>query len=236
MLTLLYVLFVSAFAYVSWQAFRVYHVGRSSYALLLLFVLVGLVYDTLTILIGRFVGEGEALKSLNGGRYLVHALVTPALIIFAFGVLRNAGIPWAQTRASHTIVCVFATLLIAIGVYEDVFALDLRVREVAGTVRYVNEGGMKGPPIPAMLSIFFLIGAGLVLWRRTGWLLLAAGSLFMLIAAGVGTGDRFYLGNLGEIALSAVSVLTARRFLSRQPEIHSQETARSKLVPIDDHS
>lgn len=214
MLTLFYVLFVAAFSYLTWQSLNVYRSRHSSYGLLLLFVLIGLVYDTLIILTGRFIGEGELLKILNVGRFLVHALVTPVMMIFAFGVLRQAGIRWAQSRASHVVVCVLSALLIALGVYEDVLALDLDLRVVADTVRYANEGGMKGPPIPAMFTIFFLIGAGLFLWRSTGWWLLATGSFAMLIAAGLGMGDRFYVGNLGEVVLGAANVLTARKFLS----------------------
>lgn len=214
MLTILYVVFVAAFAYLTWQTVGLYQNKRSSYTLLLLIVLAGLAYDTLVILIGRFVGEGDLLKTLNAGRYLVHGFVTPAMMIFGFGVLRSAGVTWAQSRTAHIIVCVLTTLLIALGVYSDVIALELQSRAVLDTLRYVNEGGVKGPPIPAILTIIFLIVAGVSLWRTTGWWRLAAGALFMFLAAGMGMGDTFYIGNLGEVALGISNVLTARKFLS----------------------
>lgn len=214
MLTILYIVFVAAFAYLTWQSVGVYRSKRSSYALLLLIVLAGLAYDTLIILIGRFIGAGDLLKTLNAGRYLVHGLATPAMIIFGFGILRNAGVKWAQSRTTHIVVCVATTLLIALGVYEDVLALDLQTKTVMDTLRYTNEGGMKGPPIPAMLTIVFLIVAGISLWRKTGWWWLAAGAIFMFIAAGAGMGDMFYIGNLGEVVLGLGNVLTARKFLS----------------------
>ncbi|MBM4425798.1 MAG: hypothetical protein FJ031_01025 [Chloroflexi bacterium] len=214
MLTVLYIVFVAAFAYLTWQSVGVYQSKRSSYALLLLIVLAGLAYDVLIILLGRFIGEGDLLKTLNAGRYLVHGLATPTMIIFGFGILRNAGVQWAQSRTTHIVVCVVTTLLIALGVYEDVLALDLQTKTVLDTLRYTNEGGMKGPPIPAMLTIVFLIVAGISLWRKTGWWWLAAGSIFMFIAAGAGMGDMFYIGNLGEIVLGLGNVLTARKFLS----------------------
>lgn len=214
MLTILYVVFVAAFAYLTWQTVGLYRNKRSSYTLLLLIVLAGLAYDTLIILLGRFIGEGSLLKTLNAGRYLVHGLATPAMIVFGFGVLRNAGVKWAQSRTTHIVVCVFTTLLIALGVYSDVIALELQSRTVMDTLRYVNEGGMKGPPIPAILTIIFLIVAGISLWRNTGWRWLAAGSIFMFIAAGAGMGDTFYIGNLGEVVLGIGNVLTARKFLS----------------------
>lgn len=214
MLTVLYIVFVAAFAYLTWQSVGVYQSKRSSYALLLLIVLAGLAYDVLIIFIGRFIGEGDLLKTMNAGRYLVHGLATPAMIIFGFGVLRNAGVQWAQSRMTHIVICVVVTLLIALGVYEDVLALDLQTKSVLDTLRYTNEGGMKGPPIPAMLTILFLIVAGISLWRKTGWWWLAAGSIFMFIAAGAGMGDMFYIGNLGEVVLGIGNVLTARKFLS----------------------
>lgn len=214
MLTVLYIVFVAAFAYLTWQSVGVYRSKRSSYALLLLIVLAGLAYDTLIILIGRFIGAGDLLKTLNAGRYLVHGLATPAMIIVGFGILRNAGVKWAQSRTTHIVVCVVTTLLIALGVYEDVLALDLQTKTVLDTLRYTNEGGMKGPPIPAMLTIIFLIVAGISLWRKTGWWWLAAGAIFMFIAAGAGMGDMFYIGNLGEVVLGIGNVLTARKFLS----------------------
>jgi hypothetical protein len=214
MLTVLYIVFVAAFAYLTWQSVGVYQSKRTSYSLLLLIVLAGLAYDVLIIFIGRFIGEGDLLKTLNAGRYLVHGLATPAMIIFGFGVLRNAGVQWAQSRTTHIVICVVVTLLIALGVYEDVLALDLQTKTVMDTLRYTNEGGMKGPPIPAMLTILFLIVAGISLWRNTGWWWLAAGSIFMFIAAGAGMGDMFYIGNLGEVVLGIGNVLTARKFLS----------------------
>jgi hypothetical protein len=214
MLTVLYIVFVAAFAYLTWQSVGVYQSKRSSYALLLLIVLAGLAYDVLVILLGRFIGAGDLLKTLNAGRYLVHGLATPAMIIFGFGILRNAGVQWAQSRTTHIVVCVVTTMLIALGVYEDVLALDLQTKTVMDTLRYTNEGGMKGPPIPAMLTIVFLIVAGISLWRKTGWWWLAAGAIFMFIAAGAGMGDMFYIGNLGEIVLGLGNLLTARKFLS----------------------
>lgn len=214
MLTVLYFVLVAVFAYQTWQSFGIYQSKRSSYALLLLIVTAGLAYDALIIGLGRFIGEGELLKALNAGRYIVHGLATPFIIIFGFGALRNAGVQWAQSRTTHIIVCVFTTLLIALGVYEDVLALDLQTKINMDILRYTNEGGLKGPPIPAMLTILFLIVAGISLWRNTGWWWLLAGALLMLVAAGVGMGDLFYIGNVGEMLLGVGNILTARKYLS----------------------
>ena len=214
MLTVLYIVFVALFVYLTWQTVGVYQNKRLSYTLLLLIVLAGLSYDVLIILLGRFIGEGDLLKALNAGRFIVHGFATPIMTIFGFGVLRHAGVKWAQSRTTHIVVCVFTTLLIALGVYEDALTLDLQTKTVMDILRYTNEGGIKGPPIPAMLTIVFLIVAGISLWRKTGWWWLAAGAIFMFIAAGAGMGDMFYIGNLGEVVLGIGNVLTARKLLS----------------------
>ncbi|GIK55681.1 MAG: hypothetical protein BroJett015_13440 [Chloroflexota bacterium] len=214
MLTILYLILAIVFAYLVWQAARIYQAKNSSYTLLLLIVLIGLLYDVLVILAGRFLGEGVLLERLNAGRYAIHALITPALIVFGFGVLRLAGVPWAQGRAAHTVVCLFATALIILGLYSDVLAFVPASRTVMDTLRYVNVGGIKGPPVPALLTIIFLIAAGFSLWRQTGWWLLAGSALLMFVAAALGMGRTFFIGNIGEVVLGLGCMLTARKFLT----------------------
>jgi hypothetical protein len=214
MLTALYVVYVAVFTWLSWQSWQVYKSKRVSYALLLLLVTVGLTYDVAVILLGRFIGEGDLLWLLNAGRFAIHGLFTPMIMIFGFGVLRYAGVGWAQSRTGHIVVCVVATLLIMVGVYEDILALSLEARTAVDTLRYVNIGGIPGPPIPSFITILFLIVVGISLWRNTGWPWLALGSIAMLFLAGIGVGDRFFIGNIGEIVFITANIWTARKFLT----------------------
>lgn len=211
MLTALYLILSALFVVLVWQVSKL---KRDNYVLLLWLVLAGLFYDTLIIGIGKFIGEGDLLKTLNAGRFYVHALLTPAMMIFGFGVLRKAGVKWAQGKTAHIVLCVITTLLIGLGAYSDILQLDLQTKTVADTLRYVNEGGIKGPPLPAILTIIFLIVAGILLWRNTGWKWLAIGGVLMFIAAGAGMGDMFYIGNLGEVILGFANVATAKKYLS----------------------
>ncbi len=211
MLTALYMILSALYVFLLWQVLKL---KRNSYVLIFSLVLTGLFYDTLIIGTGKFLGEGDLLKTLNAGRFYVHALLTPTLMIFGFGVLRKAGANWAQGRAAHLLVCIVTTLLVVLGAYSDILQLDLQAITVADTLRYVNEGGIKGPPIPAILTIIFLFIAGISLWRNTGWTWLAMGGLLMFIAAGAGMGELFYLGNLGEVILGFANAATARKFLS----------------------
>ncbi len=211
MLTALYMILSALFVFLIWQVSKI---KWNNYVLIFSLVLTGLFYDALIIGIGKFLGEGDLLKTLNAGRFYVHALLTPIMMIFGFGVLRKAGANWAQGKTAHLILCIATTLLVALGAYSDILQLDLQAKTIADTLRYVNEGGIKGPPIPAILTIIFLIVAGISLWRNTGWKWLAIGGILMFIAAGAGMGELFYIGNLGEVILGFANVATARKFLS----------------------
>ena len=211
MLTILFLVLTAVFVGLIWQTVTM---KQSSYMVLLWLVLIGLFYDNLIIGIGQFVGEGSLLETLSVGRFWIHALLTPTMIIFGFGVLRRAGIPWAQGRTAHTLICVVATLLILLGAYSDILRLDLYSTPSANILRYRNEGGLPGPPLPAIVSIIFLIGYGVSLWRNRAWPWLAVGAMLMFAAAGLGLGERFYIANIGELLLSLGNVYTARKFLT----------------------
>jgi hypothetical protein len=177
------------------------------YALLVLIVVFGLAYDNFAIAAGGFVPQGDLLKWLNAPRYWVHALVTPAMIIAAFGALRMTGSKFAQSKTWHGVFCVLATALIALGSYTDILNLTLEPTTEAGLTRYVNTFEfLKGPPIPAVLTVLVVLIFGGVLWRNAKFPWLFFGALIMFGAAGV-TGMPI-VQNIGEIAFAAGLVVT----------------------------
>lgn len=174
----------------------------SWYAMLVLIVVYGLAYDNLVIAAGAMLGEGDLTKAINWPRYAIHALFTPAMMIAAFGMLRRADVRWAQGRVAHTIVCVLATALILFGGYGDILNLHLVPQSANGVLRYVNDFEfMKGPPLPAVLTIIVVLAFGGFLWRQIKWPWLFIGAAIMFISAGL---MRIpLLPNLGEIAFAA---------------------------------
>ncbi len=211
MLTALYAFYTLALLTCLVFAVRWWRVRPTSYGVLFLVVLAGLVYDNLIIALGARVGEGDLLKTLSAGRFYLHGLLTPVLVIFAFGVLRQAGVGWAQSGWAHALVCLVASALIGYGVYRDIILLDLQPVVQLDILRYTSAGS-KGPPIGSIGTILVLIGLGASLWRKTGWLWLALGALAMFVAAGVGTGERLFLANLGEVILGISLLVTGLRF------------------------
>jgi hypothetical protein len=179
----------------------------SWYAVLILIVVYGLAYDNLAIAAGATLGEGDLTKTLNWPRYAIHTLFTPTMMIAAFGIARRAGVRWAQGRAAHTTVCVVATAMILLGSYVDILNLHLVPQSADGVLRYVNDFEfMKGPPIPAVLTISVVLVFGGFLWRQIKWPWLFVGAVVMFISAGF---MRFPIAqNLGEIAFAAGLVFT----------------------------
>lgn len=186
---------------------RAYLKYRSWYTLLVLIVVYGLAYDNLAIGAGAFLGAGALTQALNWPRYAIHALFTPTMMIAAFGALRRVGIQWAQGRTVHLIVCVVATALILLGSYTDILNLHLVPQTADGVLRYVNDFEfIKGPPIPAVLTIIVVLVFGGFLWREIKWPWLFIGALLMFLGAGA---MRIPLAqNFGELAFAGSLVST----------------------------
>lgn len=177
------------------------------YALLTLIVVYGLAYDNLSVAAGAILREGDLLRALNVPRYLIHALTTPTMIISAFGALRLTGSKFAQSKLWHTVTCVVATLLIALGSYENIFKLTLAPEVENGVTRYINTFELfKGPPIPAVTTVILALIFGIVLWKNAKfpWLFIASALEF----AAAGAMGFLLLQNIGEIAFAAGLVAT----------------------------
>jgi len=180
------------------------------YALLVLIVVYGLSYDNIVLASGAVLGEGGTLKALHAPRFWVHALFTPAMIIAAFGALRMTGSNFGKSKTAHIVICVIATALIALGSYIDILKLDLVYESESGIFKYVNQFVlMPGPPIPAVMTILFVLVFGVMMWRNIKWPWLFVGSLLMFIAAPMASIPIFQ--NVGEIAFAAGLVTTQIR-------------------------
>lgn len=180
---------------------------RNRYAWIPLGVMYGLVYDNLVIAAGSWLGEGALLQGLNVPRFVIHALLTPLLGIFAVGAARRAGLAWAQSRAVHAAFCLVAAALVAWGAYWEILRLELAPARFYDTLRYINAGAPPGPPLAPVLTIVILIGVGALLWRQARWPWLCLGGAAMFLAAGAGA-RLVAVGNLGEIAMTGALLAT----------------------------
>ncbi|HUN23955.1 MAG TPA: hypothetical protein PK299_12575 [Anaerolineales bacterium] len=211
-MSILFLVITAIMLYLTVQAFQIWQSSKQWIALICAAVALGIAYDNLIVGIGMWVGEGSLLQSLNLPRYVFHAILTPMMAIFGFGLLRRAGIKWAQSPIAMAIVCLVATALIALGLYTDVFAGTLHLANEFGTLRYGSDSPIPGPPIPAVLTIVILMVCGLVLAIQRKWWYLLLGAVVMFVAAGAGAGI-FWIANLGEVLLTYTNVESAKRWI-----------------------
>lgn len=148
-------------------------------------VLFGLIYDNGIIALGRFIGEGALLENLNAMRYWIHALLTPALVLFSLGTLRAAEVEWARKQwALYTAITAFV-LLVAIEIWQVTWGAELAPVREYGVLKYASIEEAAGPPIMILLVSAALLIAGLIVWKKAGWPWMFVGSVIMGIGSGV---------------------------------------------------
>jgi hypothetical protein len=188
-------------------SFRLFQRNRSIYALSIMVVIAGLVYDNGVIALGWAIGEGSLLLEISRPRFLFHALLTPLFIVCALDMAARGGVGWAQRRSVQTAAWIAAFALIAFGVFRQYLSLNLVPNTVWGVLRYTEAH--TSPPIAAILTIIVMIGIGAALWRKTGFAWLCLGAVIMFLGAAVPTrivGPS--LGNAVEIVLCTALLMT----------------------------
>lgn len=183
-------------------------VRHSTHTWLVAIVAAGLVYDNGIVALGSTLGAGDLLYALNYPRFVVHALVTPLLVIFAVGAARDLGLAWARRRLVHAAFCLLATGLIVQGLLAEVVGLTLVPGREGDALRY--SAAEASAPIPSITAILVLVAVGLALLvsARNGWMLLGA---VLMFAAAAAPSAPLAVGNLGEVALIGGLALTARK-------------------------
>ncbi|TXS57841.1 hypothetical protein EAO77_10750 [Streptomyces sp. t39] len=171
-----------------------------------------LVWDNAVIALGGTIGAGGFLEAVNTPRFVLHALLTPFLVVWSLAAAEHAGVRAAARPPLRIATGVLTLLLIAAGTAHDILGLSLRPEHWHGALRYVNDAASPVGPLPAVVTGLVVLGAGIVVWRRTGFSLLAATAAVMVVVSGAAAGIPV-LGNAGEVVLGAGLLLTVRRFL-----------------------
>lgn len=188
----------------------------------------GLAYDNAIIGSGAFVGAGDTLMQLNMGRYVIHAITTPLLILTGLVLARNASVGWSWRRS----IAIIASLTVVGFVAYDsmTYLSNGYVLADEGMLRYVLDVDHSGPPLAPITTMSFMIafGIGLYIQERSWWLL--AGALAMFTAAAMQLG---IMANIGEILLMVSVLLTARAF----PKLsYASYQAAIAAVPADERN
>lgn len=181
--TILYFLFTAAYiGLVIWGLSRQRSWNFMSFIYL---VLLGLIYDNGMIALGKFIGEGPLLENLSLLRFWSHALLTPTLVLFSYGTLREAGVEWSRKRIIGVAVILYTVALIGIELLFETVGMELALEKEYGVLRYVSADPASGPPIMVLLVSVVLIAAGAVLWKKRGWKWMLVGAVVMTIGSAV---------------------------------------------------
>lgn len=152
----------------------------------LLFVVVGaLIYDNAILALGHVIGEGDTLESLSYGRFWIHAIFTPTLIIFSLFVMREANIRFAYKNG---VVFLFLALWIVAMVVEyflELTGLELTPQKSYGVLSYGTSEAASGPPLMVLIVLVGLLIASIMLaWKRKWWWMFV-GAIVMTIGSAV---------------------------------------------------
>ena len=216
-----FVFFALAQATLAVLAIRLLRRRPSLSLLMLALPIAAVVWDNAIMVLGAPLlngGHDAALAALSWPRFIGHAVFTPAWIVAAIGLCRQAGARWAATPASYSGQWVLYGFAMLAGVMRYVVFLQMSPVWDGGMFYYTNTGTFPGPPLGSITMLITVLICGIVLWRKSGvpWMLL--GSLFMLATQLIPREVvGFLVTNSGEVIMAASLVATAavlqRRFV-----------------------
>lgn len=178
--TFIYILF--AFLYMGLLLMMFQSLKKSGILVLsnvLILVVVALLYDNTVLAIGKWVGEGKVLETLNAARYWMHAIFTPLLILFSWDVLKRAGVKWANTTTALLGTVSFTLIAFLIELFTVVWSLSLKVEKRYGILSYSSTNSPQGPPIMILMVTLALLVSSIILWKKTGWYWMFVGTALM---------------------------------------------------------
>lgn len=158
---------------------------RADAAALPLLVIAGLIYDNTVIASGRFIGEGPFLEALSLGRFWIHAIVTPLLVVWAWHACRRAGARWAATRTAAVVSIMFAVALMVLEYLTVLSGLEIEATNEYGVLSYSNAEAPSGPPLMVLFVAAALLVAGIVVWVKQKSPVLAIGTVLMTVGSAV---------------------------------------------------
>ena len=222
---------VHAFTFV-WSV-RLYRQNAPG-ALIVALISAGLVYDNGLLFLGSYIGVGETLAVLSWPRFILHAFLTPFLMLAVLNFARAARSPMAMKPAMFYVTAALVAGGVILAVVEDLIPLELKPACHHGMVRYTGNllesqlcspdyvpSRTGGPPWPSIVANIAALMVGIRLLRMKRWIWLMLGSIAMFISASpLFPFETFALvpGNFGEVLLQLSFAATAAQALKWQED------------------
>lgn len=184
--TFLYFLYTFLYtALLIWGLYGIRKQELDKWSSVIYIVILPLIYDNLILATGKWIGEGELLESLNFSRFCLHALITPLLVMYSIGTLRESGIEWAKKKWLVIVGIIYTIGLMVFEFSVEVVGLEIEVVKEYGVVSYSNVEEATGPPIMVLLVTLILIVASAIVWKKTKWPIFFIGAIVMTIGSAV---------------------------------------------------
>ena len=216
--TFLYFLYAALYAtLLIWGLYGIRKQELARWTSVIYIVIVPLIYDNLLLATGKWIGEGELLESLNFSRFCLHALLTPLLVMYSIGTLRESGIEWAQKKWLVIVGILYTIGLIVFEFATEVLGLELEVVKEYGVISYSNVEEATGPPLMVLFVTLVLIVASAILWKKTKWPVFFIGAVVMTIGSAIPIHvDSGAVTNAFELFLIVTLIWTKRRLMTKQ--------------------
>lgn len=216
--TFLYFLYVALYAILlNWGLYGIRKHDLARWTSVIYIVIVPLIYDNLLLATGKWIGEGALLESLNFARFCLHALITPLLVMYSVGTLRESGIEWAKKKWLVLVGLLYTIGLIVVEFSLEVFGLELEVVKEYGVISYSNVEEATGPPIMVLLVTLILIVASAILWKKTKWPVFFIGAVVMTLGSALPINvESGAVTNAFELFLIFTLIWTKRRLVTKQ--------------------
>lgn len=180
-------------------------------------VVLALIYDNGIMAIGKWIGEGNTLENLNLARYWSHGLITPLLVLFSVGTLKESGVRFAQKKWVSLIAVLYTIAAIVVEFVTEISGLELEPEKEFGVLRYVSVEEGSGPPIMILLVTVILLIASAILWKKTKWAVFFIGAVIMTIGSAVPIQvESGAVTNAFELVLLFSLIWTKKRLLSNK--------------------
>jgi len=216
--TFLYFLYTFLYtALLIWGLYGIRKQELAKWSSVIYIVILPLIYDNLILATGKWIGEGELLESLNFSRFCLHALITPLLVMYSIGTLRESGIEWAKKKWLVIVGIIYTIGLMVFEFLVEVVGLEIEVVKEYGVVSYSNVEEATGPPIMVLLVTLILIVASAIVWKKTKWPIFFIGAIVMTIGSAVPLNiESGAVTNAFELFLIFTLIWTKRRLITGQ--------------------
>lgn len=216
--TFLYFLYTFLYtALLIWGLYGIRKQELAKWSSVIYIVILPLIYDNLILATGKWIGEGELLESLNFSRFCLHALITPLLVMYSIGTLRESGIEWAKKKWLVIVGIIYTIGLMVFEFSVEVVGLEIEVVKEYGVVSYSNVEEATGPPIMVLLVTLILIVASAIVWKKTKWPIFFIGAVVMTIGSAVPLNiESGAVTNAFELFLIFTLIWTKRRLITGQ--------------------